>query len=246
MKKRNLWLWMAGVVLSVLLLGALSAKGQSSEGWIEEMMIPRCVAIVTESGLGTGVFASPDGYIVTCKHVVSGADTIIVYTLDFRKFSGRVVGTHSEYDIAVLKIEPTEEMMCFDLEEGTEESVLSPRKVHLGEDVYAIGMPFGLPWTVSKGIVSQRFRIVDGAVYWQTDTAINPGNSGGPLLNENGQLIGINSIGFPAWGAENIAFAVASQVWIEEMGLLIQMDRLRMEPIEDVNEYFKQQHYNGR
>jgi len=169
-----------------------------------------------------------------------------VYTSDFRKYRGRVVGCHSEYDIAVLKIEVLSEMGAYDLEEGTVESVLPMKKVYLGVDVYAIGMPFGLPWTVTKGIVSQKFKTADGTVYWQTDTAINPGNSGGPLINSNGQLVGINSIGFPAWGAENIAFAIAAQVWIEEVGLLIQLDRKRLEPIEDVDEYFKHNNYQGR
>lgn len=240
------WLWVLGVILSMVLLGAFVARGQSAEGWIEEVLIPRCVALVTDSGIGTGVFATEDGYIVTNKHVIMGCETIIAYTSDFRKFRARVVGNHSEYDIAVLKIEPISEIGYFDLAQGTEESVLSPKKVHLGDDVYAIGMPFGLPWTVTKGIISQRFKTVDGTVYWQTDAAINPGNSGGPLLNENGQVIGINTIGFPAWGAENIAFAISSLVWIEEVGLLIQMDKLRLEPIKDVNEYFKQNHYGGR
>jgi S1-C subfamily serine protease len=233
---------MLGVMLSIVLLGVLTARGQSVEGWIEETLIPRCVAVVTEGGLGTGVFVTADGYVVTCKHVVANADTIYVYIADFHKYSARVVGYHSGADIAVLKIEPTLEVPYFDLEAGTGVKI---NRVYLGEDVYAVGMPFGLAWTVTRGIVSQKFRTVDGTVYWQTDTAINPGNSGGPLINSAGQIIGINSIGFPAYAAENVAFAIAAPVWEEEIGLLIQVDRKRLELIENVNEFIGQAYYRG-
>lgn len=243
-------------MLLLLVLVALFAvmsvcAAQTHEGWIEEKGIPSCVAVVTDSGLGTGVFASPDGYIVTCRHVVANAESIVVYTHDFRKYKARVVGFHSDLDIAVLKIEIVEPQDNFELESAEarpeeceytfDEPVIAKLgKVYVGQTVYAVGMPLGLAWTVTKGIVSQRVRTGDGKVYWQTDASINPGNSGGPLIDESGKLVGINSIGIPAFMAENIAFSIAAFTWIDEVQLLIREDRERLGPIGDVNKYLEE------
>ena len=234
----------AFVVLICAILLALCgvvAHGQNtSEGFIEEEIIPSCVAIVTDLGVGTGVVVSAEGYIVTNRHIVDNASVFLVYTSDFRKHKGRVVGLHSTYDIALIKIEPAIPIPSFGLDVPGEEKIITMNRVHIGETVYAVGMPFGLPWVVTKGIVSQKFKLIDGTVYWQIDAAVNPGNSGGPLVDANGLLVGINTSGLPAYVADNIAFALATQIWIEEVQLLIQADKDRLVVITDVNKYLKE------
>src|SRR5664280_2156877 len=162
-----------------------------------------------EEGLGSGVIVSPNGYILTNNHVVDHATTVTVILHDKHEYKARVVGTDPKTDIAVLKIDA---------------GFLDPitigdsDKVQVGDYVLAIGNPFGVGKTVTMGIVSATGRanlgIEDYEDFIQTDASINPGNSGGALVNDRGELIGINtaSLANGSEGNQGIGFAVPVSV----------------------------------
>jgi Do/DeqQ family serine protease len=155
-------------------------------------------------GLGTGVIIDAAGTIVTNDHVIRGASAIHVVLADGRTLEAEVLGSDSPNDLAVLKVSAKEPLPTAKL--GTSSDLM------IGETVIAIGSPFGLSKTVTAGVVSatgRTFRAEDGTVYndfVQTDAAINPGNSGGPLLNVDGEIIGINTAIFAS--AQGIGFAI--------------------------------------
>jgi len=138
-----------------------------------------------DNGLGSGFILSSDGYVMTNAHVVEGADSIYVTMTDRRQYKARLVGMDKMTDVAVLKINAT----------GLPVVVIGDSdKVQVGEWVLAIGSPFGLENTVTAGIVSAKSRYTGEYLpFIQTDVAVNPGNSGGPLINMQGDVIGINS-----------------------------------------------------
>jgi serine protease Do len=155
-------------------------------------------------GLGSGVIVSPDGYIVTNNHVVSGADLLEVILQDGSRYSAEIVGADSKTDVAVIRIEADSLPV---IEMGDSDSL------RVGEWVLAVGSPFALSQTVTQGIVSFIGRtdvgLADYENYIQTDAAINPGNSGGALVNLSGELVGINSaIASSTGGYEGIGFAI--------------------------------------
>ena len=157
-------------------------------------------------GMGSGVIISPEGLILTNAHVVKDADEIKVTVSDKRSYDAKVVGIDVESDIAVVKIDAT----------GLPIATLGDSgKLQVGEIVFAIGNPFGLNRTVTSGIVSATGRtnvgIIDYEDFIQTDAAINPGNSGGPLVNIDGEVIGINTaIASRSGGYQGIGFAIPS------------------------------------
>ena len=142
-------------------------------------------------GLGSGVIVSEDGYIVTNHHVVAGVDQISITVHDGTEFQAEWVGSDPHADIAVLRIQPTEgqQLPRFQPLAFGDSDV-----VRVGEMVLAVGNPFGLSETVTRGIISAKQRqISDGSnEYFQVDAVINPGNSGGPLVNIRGEIVGIN------------------------------------------------------
>ena len=157
-----------------------------------------------QSGLGSGFITSQDGYILTNNHVVANADKIKVTLQDKREFTAEVVGTDPKTDVAVIKIK-------------AEKLPVAPfgdsDALEVGDWVVAIGTPFGLSQTVTAGIISAEGRsnigINDYENFIQTDAAINPGNSGGPLVNINGEVIGINTAIFSrSGGYQGIGFAI--------------------------------------
>jgi len=157
-----------------------------------------------ERGTGSGFITSSDGQILTNAHVVKGADTVTVILKDGRSFDGKVLGVDTVTDLAAIKIEAT------DLPSVTlgDSDRLKP-----GQWAIAIGNPLGLDNTVTTGIISATGRsssevgIPDKRVnFVQTDAAINPGNSGGPLLNQHGEVIGINTAIIQ--GAQGLGFAI--------------------------------------
>ncbi|MBI5026201.1 MAG: DegQ family serine endoprotease [Nitrospirae bacterium] len=161
-----------------------------------------------ERSLGSGVIVSPDGYIVTNYHVVEEADEIKVTLIDKRDFKGKVVGSDPKTDLAIIKIKANGLPV---IPWGNSD------KLQVGEFVLAIGSPFGLSHTVTMGIISAVGRanvgIADYEDFIQTDAAINPGNSGGPLVNINGELIGITTAIFSkSGGYQGIGFAVPSNM----------------------------------
>ncbi len=141
-----------------------------------------------QPGLGSGVFVSSDGYVLTNHHVIAGVDEIQVTTHDGEKFEAEWVGSDPSVDIAVLKLKGAEERTFPHLKFSDSD------QARVGETVLAVGNPFGLTESVTRGIISaKQRRLSDGAnEYFQTDTVINPGNSGGPLVNVLGEIVGIN------------------------------------------------------
>ena len=159
--------------------------------------------------LGSGVIIDPEGHVLTNEHVVARASLIRVKLADGRQFDASVVGADANNDLAVLQIETQEELPW--VEPGRSDDLL------VGEPVIAIGNPFGLSNTVTTGVISaldRSFQAPDHSYFFhgflQTDASINPGNSGGPLLNAEGQLIGINSALYH--GGEGIGFAIPIDV----------------------------------
>jgi serine protease DegQ len=157
-----------------------------------------------QNGLGSGVIVSPDGYILTNNHVIEGADEIEVTLNDARKAKAKVIGTDPDTDLAVLKI---------DLDKLPVITLGSAESMQVGDQVLAIGNPFGLGQTVSAGIVSALGRNQLGINtfenFIQTDAAINPGNSGGALVDVSGNLLGINTAIYSrSGGNQGIGFAI--------------------------------------
>ena len=154
-------------------------------------------------GLGSGVIIDPAGIIVTNDHVIRGASEIHVVLADGRQVDAEVIGSDSDTDLAVLKVNAKGPLPFAKL--GTSADLM------IGESVVAIGSPLGLKKTVTVGVVSALGRTIrnDDRVFndfIQTDASINPGNSGGPLLNIDGEVIGINSAIIAS--AQNIGFAI--------------------------------------
>jgi len=162
-----------------------------------------------ENALGSGVIVSPEGYILTNNHVVDGATDIRVTLSDKREFQGHVVGTDPKTDIAVLRI---------DARNLAPITIGDSSKVQVGDVALAIGDPFGVGQTVTKGIISATGRgnlgIEDYEDFLQTDAPINPGNSGGALINDRGELVGINTaiLSHGSGGSQGIGFAIPSDL----------------------------------
>lgn len=157
-----------------------------------------------QQGLGSGVIIDPRGYILTNRHVINGADEILVTLEADKKYKARLVGADSKTDVAVIKIEGRNFPYA---------RLGDSQTLEVGDWVLAIGNPFGLTKTVTSGIVSAKGRkemgILDFEDFIQTDAAINPGNSGGPLVNIDGQVIGINTaILSRSGGNMGIGFAI--------------------------------------
>ncbi len=159
----------------------------------------------TVHSLGTGLIITAGGLVLTNEHVLGGATQIQVVLSDGREFPGELIGSDPEVDLAVLKIEADEPLPAI---------ALARTELLIGETVIAIGNPFGLQHTVTTGVLSAVDRSVRSSEreyhgFLQTDASINPGNSGGPLVNLDGEVIGINSAMFR--DAEGIGFAIPTE-----------------------------------
>jgi len=164
------------------------------------------------SGLGSGVVISEDGYILSNAHVVENATELLVRLHTGREYPARLVGTDPKHDLAVLKID----------ESGlTPATFVETDTLDVGEWVLAVGSPFGYSNTVTAGIVSARgpsYGLVHDELsslenYIQTDAAINPGNSGGPLINLEGEVVGVNTAIFSrVGGSVGLGFAIPADV----------------------------------
>ena len=170
---------------------------------------------IRERSLGSGVIVDPKGYIVTNRHVVEKADRIRVRFEDDPpgvQHDAKVIGTDQETDLAVIKVEVDRALPSAKM--GNSDSM------QVGDWVLAVGSPFGLSETVTAGIVSAKGRdIVPGRQFQtciQTDAAINPGNSGGPLVNMNGEVIGINTAILSETNAyAGVGFALPSKTVVD-------------------------------
>lgn len=155
------------------------------------------------TSLGSGVIVDPNGMILTNEHVVQGASSIKVTLSDQREYQAKLVGADPPSDLAVLLIQAKEKLPVIPMGRSND--------LMIGETVIAIGNPFGLSHTVTTGVISALNRSIrtESRVYKdfiQTDAAINPGNSGGPLLNIDGELIGINTAIYQK--AQGVGFAI--------------------------------------
>jgi len=158
-------------------------------------------------GIGSGFLISSDGYIITNNHVVANAIKVSITTIDEKEYKAKIIGTDPKTDLALLKIK-ADNLPYIALGDSN--------KIEVGEWVLAIGNPLGQDLTVTAGIISAKGRqlgLADYEDFLQTDAAINMGNSGGPLINMDGQVIGINSaILAPAGGNVGIGFAIPSSL----------------------------------
>jgi S1-C subfamily serine protease len=161
-----------------------------------------------EGGTGSGSIIDRRGYVLTNNHVVKDAYKVFITLYDGTQFEGTVVGKDTENDLAVLKFDPGQKPL-------TTIPFGSSTNLKVGQDVLAIGNPFGYDRTLTTGIVSglgrpvraSRNRVIRGMI--QTDASINPGNSGGPLLDTGGSMIGINTMIYsPSGGSVGIGFAI--------------------------------------
>lgn len=233
------FLMMALLGLSPVFAGSVSAQSQSDRMTPEVRAVQATRATVVNirgkktvseparrfdedaarqvNGMGTGVLVDQRGYIVTNFHVVEGVSNIQVTLPDNRTFDASLIARDAKTDIAVIKLISSEEFPTVNL--GNSDDLM------LAERVIAIGNAYGYENSVSVGVVSELHRTVqvsDDQIYYdliQTDAAINPGNSGGPLLNINGEMIGLNVA--VRVGAQGIAFAIPVNQVMEIVGGLI-------------------------
>ena len=174
-----------------------------------------------KNGMGSGVIFSEDGYIVTNLHILSG-NNIDVKLNNGKNYSASIIGIDKNADIAVLKISTDDLLVPINFADSD--------NLKVGDKVLAIGNPYGIGTSVSSGIISATGRDY-GNPYLQliqTDAAINPGNSGGALINENGNLIGINSKIFSKTGAyQGIGFAIPSNLVVQISTQLIRYGEVK-------------------
>ncbi|MCL2094140.1 MAG: trypsin-like peptidase domain-containing protein [Treponema sp.] len=181
-----------------------------------------------EGASGSGTIINTQGYVLTNNHVIRNANRVLINLADGSQFEGTVVGTDPENDLAVLKFDPPPGMELQVIPFGSSENL------RVGQKVLAIGNPFALERTLTVGIVSglgrpiqiSRQYIVRNMI--QTDASINPGNSGGPLLNAQGQMIGINTMIYsPSGGSVGIGFAVPIDTAKRVVADIIEHGRVR-------------------
>ncbi|PSL46359.1 S1-C subfamily serine protease [Chitinophaga niastensis] len=175
-----------------------------------------------QAGTGSGFIISSDGFIITNNHVVENAASIKVSFVDGRRVNAEIKGADPSTDIAVLKIDET----------GLKAMLLADSStLQVGQIAIAIGNPMGLQYTVTAGVVSalgrtlraSNGRLIDNVI--QTDAALNPGNSGGPLVNSQGQVIGVNTAMIAS--AQGLCFAISSNLAAQIAGQLILNGKIR-------------------
>ncbi|MGE0883604.1 MAG: trypsin-like peptidase domain-containing protein [Blastocatellales bacterium] len=188
--------------------------------------VPFSDAEPVRRGNGSGVIVDPQGYILTNRHVVEGADRIKVRFFDGSELPATVIGSDREVDLAVIKVEPAVPLVAAKIGDS--------EKMQVGDWVLAIGSPFGLDQTVTAGIISAKerdsselYKQVGFQYFLQTDAAINRGNSGGPLINLSGEVVGINSAIATSTGDYNgICFALPTSEAIAVYRQLVKNGRV--------------------
>jgi S1-C subfamily serine protease len=186
-----------------------------------ERAAPAVVGVQHARGHGTGLFLTPDGYLLTNRHVVRSPRKLTLQLHDGSECKGTLVGSDAATDLAVVRAEGSDFPTL---------PLADPHSVRVGQLVVAIGNPLRLEQSVAMGVVSAINRTLplpDGTVIegmLQTDAAINPGNSGGPLLNTRGQVVGINTMMIPY--AQGIGFAVSATTAAWVASLLIQRGKV--------------------
>ena len=159
-----------------------------------EIIRPSVVQLNLGTGLGTGVIINENGTILTAAHVLGDAEEVQVTFFDGSSAQGTVVGVDVPTDVGVVQVDPEgRDLVVAALADGQD--------VRVGQIAVAVGSPFGFEQTVTAGIISAVDRIVNNVSMVQTDASINPGNSGGPLINLDGEVVGINDLIFTESGS---------------------------------------------
>ena len=187
-------------------ISSIKARTSSDFSGIIGDVVRGVVSIQTNAAQGTGFIITSDGYVVTNAHVLEDASSANAITSEQEIKQLSLVGYSSTLDLALLKLSGSYDELEF----------ADSNDVQVGEKVIAIGNPYGLSFSVSEGIVSATGRTASGfgGEYIQTDAALNAGNSGGPLINTDGEVIGINN--FKIEG-DNIGFALESNYIVDEV-----------------------------
>ena len=194
---------------------------EKSESGVVRVNVQRDEAIEGIGGIGSGFVFDKKGHIITNAHVVKDAVKVVVTFLDGRSYNAEIIGTDEFTDLAVIKVN-VDLVLLHPL------SIGDSSNLKVGEQIAAIGNPFGLSGSMTSGIVSQLGRLLPGEVYSipdviQTDAAINPGNSGGPLLNMRGEIVGINTAIQSATGEfTGVGFSIPSQTVAKIVPTLIE------------------------
>jgi S1-C subfamily serine protease len=194
---------------------------EKSEPGVVRVNVQRDEAIEGIGGIGSGFVFDKKGHIITNAHVVKDAVKVVVTFLDGRSYNAEIIGTDEFTDLAVIKVN-ADLVLLHPL------SIGDSSNLKVGEQIAAIGNPFGLSGSMTSGIVSQLGRLLPGEVYSipdviQTDAAINPGNSGGPLLNMRGEIVGINTAIQSATGEfTGVGFSIPSQTVAKIVPTLIE------------------------
>ena len=194
---------------------------EKSEPGVVRVNVQRDETTEVIGGIGSGFVFDKKGHIITNAHVVKDAVKVVVTFLDGRSYNAEIIGTDEFTDLAVIKVNA-------DLVLLRPLSIGDSSNLKVGEQIAAIGNPFGLSGSMTSGIVSQLGRLLPGEVYSipdviQTDAAINPGNSGGPLLNMRGEIVGINTAIQSATGEfTGVGFSIPSQTVAKIVPTLIE------------------------
>lgn len=168
--------------------------------------------INTASGSGTGFYLKTQNIFVTNYHVIEGNKNVAIENQLQDRYRAKVVYVNPDADIAFLQSEHhmPNANIPFD----------SVQEVHSRDKVFVLGYPFGMPYTITEGIVSNEKQLLDGKNFIQTDAAVNPGNSGGPVVNAEGLLVGVTTAKFTE--ADNVGFAIPAKIVREELDTFAQ------------------------
>lgn len=169
----------------------------------------------TAGGSGTAFYLKSRGIFVTNQHVVNGFKVVAVENQKKDRYLAHVIQINPEADLAFLKV-----IGGFPEQDSVPELSIDSVELQARDKVFVLGFPFGMPFTVTEGIVSAPRQLMEGRHYIQTDAAVNPGNSGGPVVNAQGEVVGVTTAKFN--NADNVGFAIPAKELENELGTLAQ------------------------
>ena len=195
---------------------------EKTEASVVQVNVRSADGRIMPGSMGSGFVYSDDGYIITNNHVIDSAEKVTITFLDGESYIAQIIGTDSDLDLAVLKVQPGSTYL-------QPIPIGDSSQLKVGQEIAAIGNPFGLSGSMTSGIISQMGRLLPQDSGFsipdviQTDAAINPGNSGGPLLNMKGEVVGINTAIQSATGEfTGVGFAVPSNTVKKVIPVLIE------------------------